>query len=165
MPAATQRAAPATGPLAALGTAVRMAERQCDDLRRSLQDTRRAAQAAQAQLGQLQGYAEETQGRWGMRAGAQVQPEVLFHHMHFMDRLHHAMGLQSGVMADQERRVAAAQQALLAGELRLAGLKKLLARRLDERQAQQNRSEQKQTDERAALQYRTALNPTSEQGT
>ena len=153
-----------TGALGALAIAVEVAERQRDGLRRQLQDALSGAQAAGAQLEQLQGYAGETQNRWGVQANAQRKPEVLFHHRHFMDRLHHAMGLQSGVMADQERRVAAAQQALLAGELRLAGLKKLLARRLDERQAQQSRSEQKQTDERAALQYRTAPNPTSEQG-
>lgn len=135
-----------------------MAERQCDDLRRSLQDTRRAAQAAQAQLGQLQGYAEETQGRWGLRAGAQVQPEVLFHHMHFMDRLHHAMGLQDSVVADHGRRVGMAQQALLAAELRLASLTKLIGKRRSELEQQQARREQKQTDERAALQYRAVQN-------
>ena len=146
------------GALGALGIAVEVAERQRDDLRRRLQEVRTAGQAAAAQLTQLQGYAGETQNRWGMRANAQRKPEVLFHHTHFMERLEHAMGLQTTVVADHGRRVAAAQQALLATELRLASLKKLAEKRRNELALQQDRRAQKQTDERAALQYRAALN-------
>ncbi len=142
----------------ALALAVEVAERQRDVLRRQLQDARSGAQAAGAQLEQLQGYAGETQNRWGMRANAQRTPEVLFHHTHFMDRLQHAMGLQGSVVSDHGRRVATAQQALLAAELRLASLKKLTVKRRSELALQQDRRAQKQTDERAALQYRAALN-------
>lgn len=142
----------------ALALAVQVAERQRDVLRRQLQDASSSAQAAGAQLEQLQGYAGETQHRWGMCANAQRTPEVLFHHTHFMDRLQHAMGLQGSVVADHGRRVATARQALLAAELRLASLKKLTVKRRSELALQQDRRAQKQTDERAALQYRAALN-------
>lgn len=142
----------------ALALAVQVAERQRDVLRRQLQDASSSAQAAGAQLEQLQGYAGETQNRWGMCANAQRTPEVLFHHTHFMDRLQHAMGLQGSVVADHGRRVATARQALLAAELRLASLKKLTVKRRSELALQQDRRAQKQTDERAALQYRAALN-------
>ena len=147
-----------TGALGALAIAVEVAERQRDGLRRQLQDALSGAQAAGAQLEQLQGYAGETQNRWGVQANAQRKPEVLFHHRHFMDRLHHAMGLQDSVVADHGRRVVVAQQALLAAELRLSSLKKLVHQRRSELERQQARREQKQTDERAALQYRATLN-------
>ena len=142
--------------LSALSVAVELAERKRDEARRVLQDARRAQQAARDQMEQLQGYAQETQNRWGMRANANVQPEVMYHHYQFMDRLHHAMGLQTTVVTSHDARISAAQQALLETELRLASLKKLTEKRRKEFELLQSRREQKQTDERAALQYRSA---------
>lgn len=138
----------------ALSVAVEMALRQRDDARRALQDARNASQAAQAQLDQLEGYALETQNRWGMRPNAAVQPEVMYHHYQFMDRLGHAVGLQTNVVGSHAQRVAAAEHALLQAELRLASLKKLVDKRQRDALQAQMRREQKQTDERAALQYR-----------
>ena len=66
--------------LNALTVAVEVASRKRDEARRLLQDAQGAQQAAHDQLNQLQGYARETEGRWGMRADAAVQPEVMFHH-------------------------------------------------------------------------------------
>ena len=142
--------------LSALSVAVDLAERKRDEARRLLQDALRAQQAARNQMEQLQGYAQETQNRWGMRANAQVQPEVMFLLFQFMDRLQHAMDLQTTVVASHEGRITAAQQALLATELRLASLKKLADKRRKEIELLQTRREQKQTDVRAALQYRAA---------
>ena len=65
----------------------------------------------------------------------------------------HAMGLQTTVVQDHECRVAQAQQALLQTELRLTSLQKLTDKRHQEIEKAQARREQKQTDERAALQY------------
>jgi flagellar FliJ protein len=132
--------------------------RQRDDARRALQDARSASQAAQAQLDQLEGYALETQNRWGMRPNAAVQPEVMYHHYQFMDRLRHAAGLQTRVVGSQAERVGAAERSLLQAELRLASLKKLVDKRQRDALQAQMRRDQKQTDERAALQYRTASN-------
>ena len=140
--------------LSALSVAVDLAERKRDEARRALQDARRAQQAARDQMEQLQGYAQETQNRWGMRANAQVQPEVMYHHYQFMDRLQHAMDLQTTVVASHDGRITAAQQALLATELRLTSLKKLAEKRRKEYELVLARRDQKQTDERAALQYR-----------
>ena len=142
----------------ALSVAVEMALRQRDDARRSLQDARSASQAAQAQLDQLEGYARETQNRWGMRPNAAVQPEVMYHHYQFMDRLGHAAGLQTGVVGQHAERVGAAERSLLEAELRLASLKKLVEKRQRDALQAQMRREQKQTDERAALQYRQSFN-------
>ncbi len=142
----------------ALSVAVEMALRQRDDARRSLQDARSASQAAQAQLDQLEGYARETQNRWGMRPNAAVQPEVMYHHYQFMDRLGHAAGLQTDVVEQHAERVGAAERSLLEAELRLASLKKLVEKRQRDALQAQMRREQKQTDERAALQYRQSFN-------
>ena len=142
----------------ALSVAVEMATRQRDEARRVLQDTRSARQAAQDQLSQLEGYAKETQNRWGMRPNATVMPEVMHHHYHFMNRLEHAAGLQTTVVGEHADRVGGAERALLATELRLASLQKLMEKRHREALQAQARREQKQTDERAAMQLRKAFN-------
>lgn len=139
--------------LRGLMVAVEAAERQRDEARRSLQNTRNAQMAAQGQLDQLQAYANETEGRWGMRANATVAPEVMFHHYQFMERLNHAMGLQTTVVQQHNYRVEQAQQLLLQSELRLTSLQKLVDKRRQEIELAQMRREQKQTDERAAQQY------------
>ncbi len=137
--------------LNALKVAVEVATRQRDAARQALQDTLRIQQAGRAQLDQLSGYAQETQHRWGLRADTTVQPEVMYHHYQFMDRLEHAIGLQTGVVGDQAQRVELARRALLDSELRLASLQKVVERKQHELAVAQMRREQKQTDERAAL--------------
>lgn len=140
----------------ALSVAVEMATRQRDEARRVLQHAQGAQRAAQDQLQVLQGYAQETENRWGMRAQATVVPEVMFHHYHFMGRLDHAAGLQSGVVDDHAQRVALAQQQLRDAEVRLASLRKLLEKRQMEALQAQARRDQKMTDERAALRHRSS---------
>jgi len=136
--------------------AVELAERQRDEARQALQDARSARQAAQQQLDQIESYAQETQNRWGLRADTAVKPEVMYHHYQFMDRLAHASGLQSSVVGDQAGRVDAAAQVLLQAELRVTSLKKVVEKRRREMEHLQSRRDQKQTDERAALQFRNA---------
>lgn len=141
----------------ALSVAVEMATRQRDEARRVLQHAQGAQRAAQDQLQVLKGYAQETENRWGMRAQATVAPEVMFHHYHFMGRLDHAAGLQSGVVDDHAQRVALAQQQLRDAEVRLASLRKLLEKRQMEALQAQARRDQKMTDERAALRHRSSV--------
>ena len=144
--------------LNALAVAVDVALRKRDEARRLLQDAQGAQQAAQDQLNQLQGYARETEGRWGMRADAAVQPEVMFHHYQFMDRLGHAAGLQTRVVDEHASRVQDATRNLLDAELRLASLRKVVEKRQQDHERQQMRREQKQTDERASMQLRNSIN-------
>ena len=136
--------------LKALQVAVELAERRRDAARKALLDQQRTQQAAQQQLDQLQGYAEETQDRWGLRENAQVEPEVMRHHYRFMARLEHAIGLQVQVVAQQQARVDQARQVLRETELRLESLRKVVQRRREELAHQAQRREQKETDERAA---------------
>ncbi len=149
--------------LNALMVAVEVASRKRDDARKALQDTQAAQQAAKDQLAQLEGYARETEARWGTQADTVRQPEVMYHHYQFMDRLGHAASLQGSVVGDHAKRVDAARQALLDAELRLASLRKVLDKRRQELSLQQMRRDQKQTDERAALQYRNALHGAASQ--
>ena len=61
-----------------------------------------------------------------------MQPEVMYHHYQFIGKLEHAIGLQSGVVQDQARRVEQARQALLQAELRLTSLRKVVERKQHE---------------------------------
>ena len=144
--------------LSALKVAVDLATRQRDQARQVLLETQRIQQAGQAQLSQLTGYAEETQQRWGVRENAVLKPEVMFHQRQFQKRLKHAIKLQTDTVHSQEQRVEKARQTLLAAELRLQSLQKLVERKQQEQALAQMRREQKQTDERAALQYRAVQN-------
>jgi flagellar FliJ protein len=142
--------------LSSLAVAIEVATRQRDNARKALQAVLAAQHAASAQLEQLQDYASETEARWGMRADAQMKPEVMYHHYHFMDRLGHAAGLQTNVVGDHDNRVAMARQALLQAELRLASLSKVVEKRQSDIELKNARRDQKQTDERASLQYRNS---------
>lgn len=139
--------------LNALNVAIEAAERKRDEARTAMQERQRAQQAAQAQMDQLQGYVLEMQARWGAQEGLAVQPEVMHHQYQFMERLQHAIGLQTRVVADQNIRLETARQALLAAELRVTSLQKVVqARRRDVALAQMRR-EQKDTDERATMAF------------
>ncbi|UUC94272.1 MULTISPECIES: flagellar export protein FliJ [Comamonas] len=139
--------------LNALNVAIEAAERKRDEARTAMQERQRAQQAAQAQMDQLQGYVLEMQARWGAQEGMAVQPEVMHHQYQFMERLQHAIGLQTRVVADQNIRLETARQALLAAELRVTSLQKVVqARRRDVALAQMRR-EQKDTDERATMAF------------
>ncbi|WP_298207786.1 flagellar export protein FliJ [Acidovorax sp.] len=142
--------------LNSLAVAVDVALRKRDAARKVLQDALAAQQAARAQLDQLEDYARETESRWGMKADTAMQPEVMYHHYQFMNRLGHAASIQTGVVGDQAGRVEGAQRALLEAELRLTSLRKVVDKRRQDQELQQMRREQKQTDERAAMQYRNA---------
>lgn len=136
--------------LNALKVAVQVAERRRDAARQVLREAQRIQQAGQAQLDQLTGYAHETRHRWGLRADSIVQPEVMYHHYQFMGKLEHAIGLQTTVAAEQAQRVDKARAMLMAAELRLASLQKVVERMQRELATVQMRREQKQTDEFAA---------------
>lgn len=140
--------------LNALAVAVEVASRKRDHARQVLQDALAAQQAARAQLAQLEDYALENQARWGMKADTAMKPEVMYHHYQFMERLGHASSVQTAVVAEHASRVETARRSLLEAELRLASLRKVVDKRRHDLALAEARRDQKQTDERAALQYR-----------
>lgn len=139
--------------LNALMIAIEMAVRKRDDARQALRERQHAFDAAKSQMEQLENYAAEMQQRWGATEGASLKPEVMVYHRQFMERLEHAINLQTRVIADQSIRLEAAQKALMAAELRLTSLNKVVETRRRDMELAQMRREQKQTDERAALQF------------
>ena len=139
--------------LNALTVAIEAASRKRDAARQALQERQRAQQAAQAQMDQLQGYVQEMQERWGAQEGLPIQPEVMHHQYQFMERLQHAIGLQAKMVSDVSIRVETAQQALMAAELRVTSLNKVVDVRKRDMALAQMRREQKETDERAAIQF------------
>ena len=139
--------------LNALMVAIELATRKRDEARQLLRQRQQSLAAAQEQMQQLQSYQAEMQQRWGAHEGAQLKPEVMYHHHQFMQRLQHAIELQTKVLRDQELRLQAAQQALMNTGLRLTSLQKVVQMRRKDMALAQQRREQKQTDERAALQF------------
>lgn len=131
-----------------------LALRHRDDAAHQLAQARQAWAAAQLQLDQLQGYAQETDARWALGAGRTSAPEVMRHHYQFMQRLDHAIGLQAGAVDGQARSVEERARLLRDAETRLESLKQVLAQRDRQLAHQARRKEQKQVDEMAALQYR-----------
>jgi flagellar FliJ protein len=139
--------------LNALMIAIEMAARKRDEARQMLRERQHAFDAAKSQIEQLESYSLEMQQRWGASEGAAMKPEVMFHHRQFMERLQHAVNLQTKVVADQSIRLETAQKALMATELRLSSLNKVVEARRRDIALTQMRRDQKQTDERAALQF------------
>lgn len=139
--------------LHALMVAIEMATHKRDEARQLLRERQRAHEAAQSQMEQLQSYVQEMQQRWAPQEGAELKLEVLYHHEQFMARLQHAIGLQAKVVQDQAIRLETAQKALMTAELRVTSLKKVVQTRQRDIALAQMRREQKQTDERAALQF------------
>jgi flagellar FliJ protein len=108
---------------------------------------------ARAQLDQLDSYASECTDRWAEKQSGCI-PEIMRHHYQFMARLTHAIGLQTGIVADHAHGVERQTAALREAEARLESLRQLTAARTRGLQQALDRREQKQSDEFAALQYR-----------
>ena len=140
--------------------AIDVATRKRDQAGKQLVRAQRARQFAQGQLDQLESYAADSDARW--TAGAQISttPGLLQHHYQFMGRLRDAIAMQNSVMADLERQLEAARQLTLTAEFRLAGLRKVMSKKLADIAVTTARREQKQMDEFAAMQFaRTASGP------
>lgn len=131
--------------------AIDMATRKRDQANQSLMHVQNAYSFAQDQMTQLTVYATETESRWSVASQTSTTPELMRHHYQFMDRLHHAIGLQSGVLENASRKSDVAKRLVLEAEFRLVSLKQVLKSKQTDLAILQTRREQKQTDEFAAL--------------
>jgi flagellar FliJ protein len=138
------------------------AERERDTAQAALRAAEDAAARAEAQAGQLHDYRGQFRTRW-MAQFQQAATSVLLQcHHGFTQRLDQAIDQQRLHCTQGQRRVAQAREQLLACEMRLAAIGKLIERRQQAVQQQAGRREQKQTDEaaqRAAWQARAAADP------
>jgi flagellar protein FliJ len=124
-----------------------------DQAASNLAKSQLATASAQSQLDQLEHYASDTECRWSDSSARHTTAELMRHHYQFLDRLHHAIGLQREVIRSLTLQVDDARNILLQLELRLAGLKKLEAKQRSTQNALSARREQVQMDEFAALQH------------
>lgn len=137
--------------------AIELATGKRDTLAQALSQARQQWVGAQLQLDQLETYAQETTSRWGAQSG-RCAPEIMRHHYQFMERLVHAIRLQTSVVAEHAARVSQEAELVRAAEARLESLRQLQAQREREEQLLRQRREQKQSDELAAAQHRRLLN-------
>lgn len=131
--------------------AIDMATRKRDQASQESMRVQGAYLFAQDQMVQLETYAAETASRWTAAAQISTSTELMRHHYQFMDRLHHAIGLQKDVLENETRKVDAANRLVLDAEFRLVSLKQVLKKKQADIAILQTRREQKQMDEFAAL--------------
>lgn len=137
-----------------LQVAVDQAKRVRDAAVQRLGQVRQQRQGAQRQLDQLTSYFAETEQKWILRGQVGLAPEVMHHHLQFMNRLSQTIELQNSNMAQHDRALQEAERQLLKTELRLASLRQVIERRDREAQLAVLRREQKETDELAASRFR-----------
>lgn len=133
--------------------AIDVATRKRDQAGKNLGQAQQAWLAAQDQMAQLESYAADTDVRWTATAQICATPELMHHHYQFLGRLHHAIGLQRGVLEDLNRQIEGVKKLLLEAEFRLSSLKQVLKKKQSDSAMLQTRREQRQMDEFAALQY------------
>ena len=137
----------------ALELAITQATQQRDAQARKHAQAQRTLQFAQGQLDQLRNYSNDTDERWIGGHAVNLSVELVKHHYQFMDRLQNAVHLQHGVITNLEHQLASAHQTLLQAESRLAGFKQLIKARRAALDVQQQRREQRATDEFAAMRH------------
>ena len=121
-----------------------------DAAQADLQRLLAAHQAAVTQAEQLLTYRRDYEQRWGAQFQNSGAMELVHCYRGFMERLTQAVEQQQRVARHAAAQVDTARAALLATELRVATVRKLIERRvLDERIAN-NRQEQKISDEFAS---------------
>jgi flagellar FliJ protein len=122
-----------------------------DAAAQTLQAAQAQAHAARHQHDQLHSYREEFQLRWtGNFTQRAAAMDIVGCYQSFGQRLDQAVNSQGHVAHSADNRADHARQALLAAELRVAAIQKLIERRkLEQRQAAE-RLEQRQSDEFAA---------------
>jgi len=131
--------------------AIELATRKRDELAKGVVKVQRSLGFAQDQLAQLVGYAGDTDARWEGSAARAVTTELMRHHYQFMGRLQQAIAMQGAAITQINEQLEQARQTLLQAEFRLVGLSQVLKSRQLVLQRGRARSEQKQTDEFAAL--------------
>jgi flagellar FliJ protein len=126
------------------------AERERDEAMVALVQAEDACRHLQQQLDQLLDYRREFESRSPGAGGKAAPIELLRCHQGFAQRLEQALAQQGDLVQSTESRLQSLRQVLLQRETRVAAVRKLVERRLQEQQRNQARLEQKRSDEAAA---------------
>jgi len=132
-----------------LHTLLELEEKERDQLLTAFQQAQQRARAAQGQVEQLIAYRIEYQQRWTGQFSRAASIEILHCYQSFSLRLGEAIEQQQRIATQAEAHTERARQALTAQEIRVASVRKLIERRVDEQQRAAERRDQKQTDEAA----------------
>jgi flagellar protein FliJ len=106
-----------------------------------------AASRAQLQERQLQDYRADYQSRAPAQVGHSTSIELITCHQAFMQRLDQAVAQQSARREQLQQGAAAQREALLALELHVAAITRLMQRRRAQAAQTAQRQEQRQSDE------------------
>lgn len=136
--------------LATLATVLQHAQSERDQAVAALRQAEAAAQAAQQQNAQLQTYRGEYHERWSSQFRHEATVPLLECYQGFGGRLDQAITMQTHTATQADTRVQKAREVVLAKELRVAAVTKLIERRRAELQHMAARRDQRQTDETAA---------------
>ncbi len=139
--------------LKSIRLAIELAVSKRDLMQKGFAQVQQAKVFALNQMDQLEQYGADTENRWTAAAQVSTTPELLRHHYQFMARLRQAIQLQVKAIEDVDRQLEDAKKKLLDAEFRVMSLKHMLAAKQAAILAVQNRKEQKQMDEFAALQH------------
>lgn len=136
-----------TNALQPLMSLLSQTERERDAAAAEAQRAAQAEAAASAQAEQLVAYRSDYEKRWSAQFQREGRMELVNCYRSFMDRLTHAVEHQQRVARDAAHVTAQLREALREQEIRVASVRKLIERRVQELQSTAERIEQKATDE------------------
>ena len=131
--------------------AIEHASLQRDKLASASARVERSLGFARDQMAQLKNYAADIDVRWMASTSKSLSVELVRHQYQFTERLQQAITLQTSVIANVEAQLQQAKAHVTQAEIRLAGLNQILKTRKAGLLQIQNRREQRQTDEFAAM--------------
>jgi flagellar FliJ protein len=136
--------------LQSLRTLLDHEEEQRDQALLAAQQAQAQEQAALTQAEQLLAYRDEYQQRWSSQFSQGGTMQLMHCYQGFMARLDLAIGQQQRVVDQARTRAGRCRDTLRGLEQRVAAVRKLMGRRIDEHQRGVARRDQKQTDEAAS---------------
>jgi flagellar FliJ protein len=141
----------------ALHTLLEHAERQRDAALAALQRAEDSVRRLQQQGRQLTAYRDEYRARSPALGGRSTSIDMLRSHSSFMQRLEQALAQHQGQCQSAEARSEQLRRELLAQELRVASVRKLLERRGEQARLVASRQEQRRNDEAGQRQRRPGM--------
>jgi flagellar FliJ protein len=133
-----------------LNVLLEQAERERDEAMAQQQRADAVLRGAEQQVEQLLAYRGDCERRWSERSRAGTTPTLMHCHLGFMSRLQHAVDMQGDVVRRARAEVERCRKELLAQELRVASVRKLIERREAALAQHADRVEQKMFDEIAS---------------
>ena len=133
----------------AIHTLLEVAEHQRDEAQAAMLKCEDAVRRLQQQADQLLAYRDDYRSRHPAIAGRSAGIEQLRLHQNFMQRLDQALQQQSGQLQAAQARSSSLRAALVAQEMRVASVRKLLERRGEQTRLRESRQEQRRSDDAA----------------